>query len=480
MFNLRAFTIDVSATLRDALQAIDKNARGIVFILDSSHVVGVISDGDARRALMNGIELKSNVSSSMNTNFVSLNINSSNQKIRETFTEELSLIPLVDNNGKLVDLADRIKNHRLPLMEPDLNGNELSYVQDCINTNWISSQGPYVARFEQMFAHLYSDMHALAVSSGTAGLHIALEALGISEGDEVIVPNITFAATANAVLYLNATPVLCEIDEETWCLDVSKAKDLISPRTKAIIPVHLYGQSCDMDQIIKLANEHKLMIIEDCAEAIGTKWKNKLVGTFADASVFSFFGNKTITTGEGGMIIFSNIEKMKNAKTLRDHGMSSTQRYWHDRVGYNYRLTNLQAAVGLAQLERLQEFIERKVDIAKRYKSILFDEQFIKRLPNEASEVFHSHWLYTIQLDEFVNSEQVGLDLLNYGIETRPTFFPLHKMPPYKNFRRSKSLKHSNNFSKQAISLPSFPGLTNSNIDYIAQSLLKVLRAYKK
>ena len=475
MIDLDNFILDEAKTLYDALQLLQKNERGILFVTHNRKIIGVATDGDIRRSLLRGMTLESNIKAAMNTNFTALPISASDSLIRSSFNPTLRLIPLCDDLGNLVDLADAQKSHRIPLLEPDLTGDELQNVVDCIESNWISSQGSYVRQFEQQFEAMHRDTHALAVSNGTVALHLALHSLGIGEGDEVIVPDITFAATINAVLYCNATPVLCEINSETLCIDESEAEKLISNRTRAIIPVHLYGQPCDMDAITKLAQKHNLLVIEDCAEAIGSSWMGQPVGVFGDAATFSFFGNKTISTGEGGMILFKDRNIYEHAKILRDHGMSHDRKYWHDYVGFNYRLTNIQAAIGVAQMKRRENIFSNKLRIASFYTKTLEGVPSISKLQPITPGTVHSSWLYTIMLDKRTNRDTVITELLRYGIETRPVFHPLHMMPPYKDFAKSRSLKLSIQASSCGISLPTSAKMTEDEITYVARCLKEVI-----
>ncbi len=329
------------------MEVLDFTAMGIVFVTNKNgQLGGVLTDGDIRRALLKNLSLKDTVNEIMNKDFVSLPVDTDNSTILEHINDRVKIIPLVDAEMLLVDYASIHKIRRIPIASPLLTGNELAYVTDCIKTNWISSQGKYVREFEALFSQYHDNMASLAVSNGTVALHLALVALGIAKGDEVIVANLTFAASVNAILYTGAIPVLADVDPVTWNIDVNKVKDLITPRTKAIMPVHLYGHPCDMDEIMQIAKEHKLSVIEDCAQGLGSLYKDKPVGIFGDAATFSFYGNKTVTTGEGGMILFRNKQVAERAATLRDHGMQKTRRYWHAEIGYNYRLTNLQAAIG--------------------------------------------------------------------------------------------------------------------------------------
>jgi len=475
MQSIDGLTIEAHFSIREALNLINKNARGICFVTQAGRLVGVATDGDIRRFLLEHEDLDRPIQDAMMRTFTALPVGTDEHLIRQAFSSRVKMIPLLDSQGIIVDFADVQKSHRIPVLEPELSGNELAYVQDCITTKWISSQGAYVRRFEEMFEGLHPNTHALAVSSGTTALHLALVALGVGPGDEVIVPDLTFAASANAVLFCGATPVLCEIDLNTWCLDVHEAAKLITPYTKAIMAVHLYGQVCQMDDLCHLVHSSQLLLIEDCAEAIGSQWRGQPVGTFGDAAAFSFFGNKTISTGEGGMVQFRDSVIAQHAKVLRDHGMSPGKRYWHEMVGFNYRLTNLQAAIGVAQLERLTAIIHRKQLIAALYQSKLSQIEGIAHLPQNIEDVLHSSWLFTVILDEGINRDEVMRQLLHYGVDTRPVFYPMHQMPPYQSLRTSESLQCSNYIAAQGLSLPSSVTLQEDDIVYVASLLESVL-----
>lgn len=463
------------ATIRDSLDLINRNCRGVCFVVEGSRLVGVITDGDIRRSLLSGLNIEDSVVLAMNKNYVSLPVNSSEQLIRNSFNNKIRIIPLTDEDCNIVDFADLLKSHRIPILEPFLQGNELEYVTDCIKTGWISSQGQYVRQFEKLFQDLHPNTYALSVCNGTVALHLAMCSLGIGPGDEVIVPNLTFAASINSIIHCGATPVICDINAQSLCIDVNSVKELITPNTKAIMPVHLYGRACDMAVITQLSQEYNLLIIEDCAEALGTSINKRPVGTFGHASCFSFFGNKTISTGEGGMILFKEKSVHERAKILRDHGMNPEKRYWHEFIGYNYRLTNMQAAVGKAQLEQFDSILASKRRILNLYNNYLCGRPEITFLPSDTNESFHSNWLYTILLESSLCRDSVIKDLAALGIDTRPIFYPLHEMKPYQEFRRASSLNVSICASKHGISLPSSPSLCSDEISFIVKSLINSL-----
>jgi len=359
---------------------------------------------------------------------------------------------------------------KIPIAEPLLGVEELNNVIEAVKSGWVSSKGKFIPEFEEEFAQYCGIRHGVATSSGTAALHLALTALGIGKDDEVIVPTLTFIATANAVRYTGAKPVFVDSHPDYWCIDPEKIEEAITPKTKAIIPVHLYGHPCDMGIIIDITRRHSLYVIEDAAEAHGAKHKGKKVGSFGDISCFSFYGNKIITTGEGGMCLTNDEELAERIRILRDHGMNPNKKYWHDVIGFNYRMTNLQAAVGVAQLHKLDEFISRKREIAQIYSSLLKDIAGII-LPREMPWAKHVYWMYSILIeDNFREGRDELIEKLGAnGIETRPLFYPVHSMPPYRNNQRFTVAEQ---LSRKGLSLPSSVTLRQKDIEYIVQQIL--------
>ena len=354
----------------------------------------------------------------------------------------------------------------IPIMKPSLRGNELKYVTNCVKSEWISSQGIYVTKFEELVGKYIGFKNAVAVSNGTVALHLALMSLGIGDGDEVIVPDMTFAASVNAVIHANAIPVLVDVERDTFNISVSKIEKAITDKTKAIIPVHLYGNPCDMDKINEIARKHNLLVIEDAAESLGSIYKGKQTGSLADAAIFSFYGNKTITTGEGGIVVFKDDIAFQRACVLRDHGMQKDKRYWHNYIGYNYRMTNLQAAIGVSQMERINDIINRKIEIANIYINGLnkIDGITIPVLNFEDSR--NTYWLFTFLIDLDIDRSDLIEYLKEHGIETRPVFYCIHEMPPYMDYKHDV-LANSKYISKRGISIPSYTDLTNDDLEYI-------------
>lgn len=363
----------------------------------------------------------------------------------------------------------QISDAFIPIAEPLLNGNELAYVTDCITSSWVSSIGEYIPRFEEAFARFCGTKHGIAASNGTTALHLALIVAGVGPGDEVIVPSLTFVATANAVMYTGAKPILADCEPRTWNLDPADVLRKITPRTKAIIPVHLYGHPVDMEAINRIAADHKLVVIEDAAEAHGAEYKGRRVGGLGRIAAFSFYGNKIITTGEGGMLTTDDDELAEKARWLRDHGMSPTKRYWHPVIGFNYRLTNIQAALGVAQMERIEDFVARKRGIAALYNDLLKRIPGIKLPPEEpwARNVF---WMYSILVgQEFgVSRDALMEHLKSRGIDSRPFFHPIHTLPPYHD---GQSLPVAERLAQQGMNLPSAVTLTDKDIRRVVHAI---------
>ncbi|MEP1032786.1 DegT/DnrJ/EryC1/StrS family aminotransferase [Ekhidna sp.] len=358
----------------------------------------------------------------------------------------------------------------IPIMEPDLSGNERKYLIDAFDSGWISSKGKYVEQLENGLAAYHDADHVLAVSNGTVALHLGMVSLGIGPGDEVIVPNLTFAASLNTVIHAGATPVLAEVDQETYNIDCRKIEKYISSKTKAIMAVHLYGNPCNMELIQAIAKQHDLLIIEDNAEGLGSTYGTRKTGSIGDIGTFSFYGNKTITTGEGGAIIFKSKEVYEHAKVLRDHGMSPEKRYWHEYIGYNYRLTNIQAAIGCAQLERLDHILNKKRNIADQYISELSSVDSI-RFQKSLGNSTNSHWLFT-PLFHNLSRDKLGIYLQKNGVESRPAFYPMSEMPAYSKYVK-EDYSISESIAKSGLSLPSFPSLSEKEIDLITKTIKK-------
>ena len=366
----------------------------------------------------------------------------------------------------------------IPVCEPTLTGNELKYVTQCIETNWISSAGRFVDEFEAAFAAACGTRYGIACANGTIALHLALATLGLQPGDEVIIPTFTMIATANAVTYLGARPVLVDSELETWNLDIDQVEAKITPRTRAIIPVHTYGHPVDMDALNQIADRHGLWVIEDAAEAHGARCRGRPVGSLGAAAAFSFYGNKIITTGEGGMITTDHEQLARLAWNLRDHAFSTERHFWHKLLGFNYRMTNLQAAVGLAQTEQLDQFVA-----SRRAHAALYTEK-LRRLPGlvtppEAEWATNVYWMYGILVDERefgLTRDELRRALARRGIETRTFFIPMHCQPIYFQQYKGERYPRAELLCRRGMYLPSASSLAPSDIEYIVGAIEEARR----
>jgi perosamine synthetase len=368
-----------------------------------------------------------------------------------------------------IPVAEEALTRRIiPVADPRLDGNELRYVTQCIQSNWISSAGRFIRDFEEAFAAAVGCRHGVACSNGTTALHLVLATLGLGPGDEVIIPTFTMIATANAVRYTGATPVLVDAERETWNLDVSQLVDRITPRTRGILLIHTYGHPADMAPILDLAERRGLWVVEDAAEAHGARYKGRPVGSLGRAASFSFYANKIITTGEGGMVTTNDPEIARLARRLRDHAFSDERHFWHKYLGFNYRMTNLQAAVGLAQTERLEEFVETRRTNAARYTARLASIPGLT-LPVERPWARNVYWMYgAIVGDEFGLSRDVlRARLARRGIETRTFFIPIHLQPIYYALYRGQRYPVAEELCRRGLYLPSGATLTEAEVAYV-------------
>lgn len=353
---------------------------------------------------------------------------------------------------------------RIPVYQPDLSGNEHKYVQECLESTWISSKGRFIQDFETGFARFVGTPHAASVCNGTVALHLAVLALGIGPGDEVIVPTLTYIASVNAIRYAGATPVFCDSLPDTWQMDPTDVERRITPRTRAVMAVHLYGGACDLSSLQAICQRHGLKLIEDCAEAIGTRLEGRHVGTFGDIATFSFFGNKTLTTGEGGMVVYKSAELGAMVRRLRGQGLAENREYWHDIIGYNYRMTNICAAIGLAQLERVDDILRHKLDLADTYRSYLRGSPIVFQAATRGET--SSCWMVTVLVQSAAQRDPLRQNLLMHGIETRPIFYPVHQMPMY---RTMENFPVAQDIASRGINLPSWHNLSKGDVKDISR-----------
>src|SRR3989344_3227290 len=355
----------------------------------------------------------------------------------------------------------------IPVAKPVIGKEEERLALECIRSTWISLTGEFLTRFEKYFADFLQVPYATTCANGTAALHLALLSHNIKVGNEVLLPALTFVSTANAIRYCGARPVFVDIDEKTWNIDVKQIENKITPRTRAIIPVHLYGYPAAMDQIMKIATKHRLVVIEDAAEAHGAIYKQKLVGSYGDVGCFSFYGNKIITTGEGGMITTQKKSVYKKLLLYKNHGMSEKKKYFHPVIGYNYRMTNLQAAIGLAQLSKIKTFLTKRDHIAGVYRKLLTPVTGIVMQPKQSIDCKPVCWLFSILITPAYKKSRRALQgyLREQGIDSRRFFYPITHLPMY---RTKEKFPVATRVSDQGISLPSSPNLTDKEIKFIA------------
>lgn len=365
----------------------------------------------------------------------------------------------------------RLSMKKIPVYRPHLKGNEKKYLNECLDSTWISSKGEFLDRFEAHFKKFVGSEFAISVSNGTTALHLALLSLDIQPGDEVIVPSLTYVACVNAIAYTGATPVFADSLPSCWQIDPKDVMRKITPRTKAILTVHLYGHPCNIESIKKIADDAGIFLVEDCAEAFGSYYKNTHVGNFGEVATYSFFGNKTITTGEGGMLVVKDPALYKKISILKNQGNDPSRPYWHTMIGYNYRMTNIAAAIGLAQLEQASEILKKKRLLAKKYENLL------KGLPlqvhREDPNYTHSYWMISILLNDAKHRDPLYHYLSACGIETRLFFHPIHCLPMYEKIPSGPSCKIAMDISARGLNLPSFPELTELEVAFICEHIAK-------
>ena len=366
----------------------------------------------------------------------------------------------------------------IPVNEPLLNDRARRYVDECLTTGWISSEGRFITAFEESWARYCGVDHGVAVSSGTAALELAVACLELEPGDEVIMPTFTIISCALAILRAGLKPVLVDSDPRTWCLDVNAVADKITPRTRAIMPVHMYGHPADMDPLLDLARKHNLFIIEDAAESHGASYKGQIVGGIGDLSCFSFYANKIITTGEGGMILTKHRELSERLRSLRNLCFRPERRFYHTHAGHNYRLTNIQAAVGLSQVEVIEQHVKQKRWMGQAYNEQLGGISGIT-LPVEESWATNVYWMYGLVLDDEVRYDAVELArrLRAKGVDTRPFFLGMHEQPVFRQqgLFEGESYPVSERLATRGLYLPSGLALTESQLSRVCEAVKEVL-----
>lgn len=470
---------NASATIRLALDDMDVAGVSVVMVLGSDGtLLGLATDGDFRRFLLADGSLDDPVLKAARTDYFWLDEFAKDSSIRNALSQ-YEVIPLIRSSTKeLMDVATRSRLHQIPVLEPNLDKSDLQAIIEVFDSGWISSKSPAVYAFENAFEEHTGLRNCLAVSNGTVAIELALRSFGIGIGDEVIVPDLTFAATINAVINVGAVPVIVDISKDNLALNLDLTRRAISPSTKAIILVHLYGHPADGQSFRALCDANGIYLIEDCAEALGTVDGNAHAGALSDAATFSFFANKLITTGEGGIVAYKDESANSVARKIRDHGQSDSKRYWHDTVGSNFRMTGMQAALGASQIKKIKPFLTKKREIAKWYReaSIKFGlEKVLQFYEHDGS----SYWLNVATIWGANNEsiDKIMQSLMGRGIECRPVFFPLSQMPPYRNFKFVFEAGDpvSAIVQSTAIGFPSSTTLHQVDIEHVVQELAKVL-----
>ncbi len=470
-------TVPRDSSIRQAMLAIEGGGLGAALLTDErGRFAGLLTDGDVRRALLGGTGLESPIGSLGAPDPVVATEETPPEQLSAMFTERIRLIPILDGARRVVDVATFDSRSYIPVAQPLLGERELVYVSECVLTGWISSTGRFVTKFEEMFAEFCGVEHAVATSNGTTALHLAMLGLGIGPGDEVIMPTLSFIASANSVVYAGGTPVFVDSEPVTWNMDPAAVEAAITPRTKAIMAVHLYGHPADLGALRRICDAHGLALIEDAAEAHGATFDGQRVGSFGDVSTFSFFGNKIITTGEGGMLLTRRPDVARHVRMLRDHGMSPERRYHHPILGYNYRMTNLQAAVGVAQMERIDEILSAKRRIGREYTEELSGTPGLQ-LPVEVAPAQSVYWLYSLLVDPAVSAvsrDELMAQLRAHRIDTRPFFGPMHQQPVYDT---KQHLPVAQDASARGISLPSHASLSSAEVRRISATVRAAVTA---
>lgn len=365
----------------------------------------------------------------------------------------------------------------IPVNEPNIGEQEMAYVRECLETGWISSAGQFIDRFETEFAAYCGMKYGVAVANGTVALELAVASLGIGAGDEIIMPTFTIISCAQAAVYNGATPVLVDSDPDTWCMDVSQVEAKITPRTRAVMPVHIYGHPVDMDPLRELAEAHDLLIIEDAAEAHGAKYRGRRCGGLGDVSCFSFYANKIITTGEGGMVLTNDVVVAEIARSKRNLCFQSQRRFYHTELGYNFRLTNLQAAIGVAQLERADEIVARKREVGRAYSDALAGLPL--QLPVEREWADSVYWMYGVVLEDVTGMDATTFAALlaERGVQTRPFFLGMHEQPALwdRGLFVGEHYLVAERLARKGLYLPSGTALTDEQLGETIAAVSEVL-----
>lgn len=485
--NITLLSIKENNTIREAMEYINKSGIRIVLVVDENKkLLGVATDGDIRRALLAGKDFASPIKEIMITNPIVAKEGTPATKLLEIMLERgIQEIPIVDSKGILLDIALLPELKSIPLSSPDITHKEVEVINQVLSTPYLSI-GPKIQEFEKKIANYVGTKYAIAVNSGTSGLHLCVKSLNIKDDDEVITTPFSFISSANCMIFERAKPIFVDIDEDTLCMDTSKIEEKITEKTKAILPVHIFGHPCDMEKIMEIAQKYNLWVIEDACEALGAEYKNKKVGTFGNAAVFAFYPNKQITTGEGGIIVTNDENIAKLCQSMRNQGRDEGDSWLvHSRLGYNYRMTEISAALGIVQMERIDDILKKRQEIAELYNARLIKIDGIK-IPYVIPNIKISWFVYVIRLDDkrFCREERdtVIQKLKERGVVVRDYFPPIHLEPFYVNMFGYKegNFPITEKVSSLTIALPFYNNLNEEQIDYICENLGTILSKLKK
>jgi perosamine synthetase len=469
----RQFTCRPSDSLLTAAETCLDNGVGVCFVVDAQQrLLGQVTLTQIRQAIATGADFGDHGIARLLEQGKTCGRTAGTRAL--SGPEDPPVTPVIADDGRLVDVIVDRSRQFIQVAQPDLSRDELRAVLDALLSTWISSKGAYIEAFEREFAAFVGTRRAVAVSNGTVALHLALLALGVGPGDEVIVPDLTFAATINAVLYCGATPVIVDVAETTWTMSLKGVERACTARTKAVIPVHLYGRPAEIGPIAEFAKRKNIFVVEDCAEAHGAKYAGRVVGRFSDISCFSFYGNKIVTTGEGGMCLTDSDELAAVMLELRSHGMKPERGYWHDRVGFNYRMTNLQAAVGVMQLRKIGRTLARNERLQRLYCDRLAavpGVSFAPALPAACEPVV---WLACALVppdkrDRLIEAAK------RVGAELRPFFHRLSEMPPYRSF--AETCPVAARLARTGINLPTSSAVDEPAVDKVVGVFKEILGA---
>lgn len=485
--NINSIIIKKQNTIKEAMECIGKSGVRIVLVVDENKKLqGVATDGDIRRALLGGKDFNTPIGEVMVRNPITALEGTPAVRLLEIMLEKnIQEIPILDEQGILKDIVLLQELKSVPLSSPDITHKEVQVINEVLSTPTLSI-GPRVKDFEKKIADFIGTKYAIAVNSGTSGLHLCVRSLDIKDGDEVITTPFSFIASANCMLFERAKPVFVDIDENTLCIDPNKIEEKITKKTKAILPVHIFGHPSEMQKIMEIARKYNLKVIEDACEAIGAEYKGKKVGTFGDAAVFSFYPNKQITTAEGGVVVTDNEKIAKLCQSMRNQGRDEGDSWLsHSRLGYNYRMSELEAALGSIQMDRIKEILERRNGIAVAYSEKLSKIKGVK-VPYVDKNVLYSWFVYVIRLDTKVFSredrDRVIVELERKGVSARNYFAPIHLEPFYVKMFGFKEgdFPVTERVSSATIALPFYNNLSEEEIDYVCQSLEAVIKEMKK